>query len=94
MFVDCGNEYQIEYGYAKFSGMETTYNSMVPLTCHEGYDLRGADYITCLFDGTWSKGSSCHIKGLYIVNIYIIHNLRQRPIAPNAKWYVPDQTAS
>lgn len=59
---DCGRHYNISNGYASFPGYDTTFGNIVPILCHEGYSLVGEDFITCLADGTWSRGSYCQIK--------------------------------
>ena len=63
-FSDCGTNYDLTHGYADFPGFKTTYRQIVPIKCDDGYDLKGIDFITCQADGTWSKGSTCQIKGV------------------------------
>ena len=52
------------HGNADFSGQTTTFNSKVPVTCYEGFNIIGVDHITCQADGDWSKDASCQIKGI------------------------------
>ena len=47
-----------------FAGQDTTFNHKVPLTCLEGFDLVGEQFITCGSDGKWKADTTCQIKGM------------------------------
>ena len=64
-FSDCGSTFNLTHGRVDFSGRTTTYNQIVPLTCDEGYQIKGSHYLTCLEDGAWSTDSSCVKMGEY-----------------------------
>ena len=63
--LDCGDKYDIANGYAMFAGLDTSFDHKVPLTCLEGFDLVGEQFITCGSDGKWKADTTCQIKGMY-----------------------------
>ena len=65
--IDCGTSYSIQHGEVDFAGQETTYGSTLAVSCNSGYELHGKENVVCGPDGTWSKLSSCHIKGILSV---------------------------
>ena len=71
---DCGKDYVLDGGIVHFDGHKTTYNSQVPISCLDGYDLVGEDSTTCLATGEWEKTSSCKPKGTKsVIECYIKH---------------------
>ena len=59
---DCGARYTLDNGRVDFTGRGTTYNSIVPVTCSPGYEVKGDDFITCQANGQWSN-TDCLPKG-------------------------------
>ena len=55
----------LEGGIVHYEGHTTTYQSQVPVTCLDGFDLVGKNVITCLATGQWDKTSSCKPKGTH-----------------------------
>lgn len=41
----------------------TTYGTVAPVTCEDGYNLTGANAISCLETGLWSSDAACVIIG-------------------------------
>lgn len=77
LFADCGAIYSIENGNLNFTGRETVFNSSVPVLCDIGYEIYRESEITCLSDGTWSRNTTCRIKGMHcrkVVHKNIIKN--------------------
>ena len=64
-FSDCGRGFKLDGGQVDFTGHPTTYNSNVSVSCLDGYDLNGDNYIICLASGQWSKTATCVAKGIF-----------------------------
>ena len=62
-FPDCGRTFSLENGHVEF-GKHTTFDQTAAVICDPGYEIQGAADLTCRKDGTWSKSSRCHIKGV------------------------------
>ncbi|XP_067016808.1 sushi, von Willebrand factor type A, EGF and pentraxin domain-containing protein 1-like isoform X2 [Acropora muricata] len=54
--VDCGQPQPLRNG--SIVGVNTVFPSVMYLSCHEGFLLRGASQIQCEANGSWSKNSS------------------------------------
>ncbi|XP_015755016.1 PREDICTED: sushi, von Willebrand factor type A, EGF and pentraxin domain-containing protein 1-like isoform X3 [Acropora digitifera] len=54
--VDCGQPQTLRNG--SIVGVNTVFPSVMYLSCHEGFLLRGASQIQCEANGSWSKNSS------------------------------------
>ena len=54
-----------------FTGRQTTYGSTVPVSCNQGYGIRGTGHITCQTDGTWGGNGECLIKGRHHMNTQV-----------------------
>lgn len=54
--VDCGQPPTLRNG--SIVGVNTVFPSVMYLSCHEGFLLRGASQIHCEANGSWSKNSS------------------------------------
>ena len=61
--TDCGTTYNLTHGQVTITDGQARFNQSVPVDCDEGYEIHGEHYITCLADGTWSKNTTCVIKG-------------------------------
>ena len=61
--IDCGSKFNIEHGYVDFTGRRTDYKASVPVDCDVGYDIRGSHYTVCQSDGSWSRNTTCLVKG-------------------------------
>ena len=65
-FADCGTDYHINNGKASFAGIETTINQTAPVICDPGYETHSVKEITCLSNGSWSRGVACLKKGKHL----------------------------
>ena len=61
--LDCGTKFVIKNGYANFDGEDKNIGHSVPITCKTGYQLIGSRHTTCLPDGSWSRNTTCRIRG-------------------------------
>ena len=69
-FIDCGTDYQIEFGTINYQERWTTYKSRATVTCDKGYTLEGEEYVTCLSSGTWSTLTRCVAHGIVLFNFF------------------------
>lgn len=57
---DCGS---LKPTYGVLNNTNTTYGTIVSVICNPGYEIEGAQVLTCTNDGTWSENTTCTIKG-------------------------------
>ncbi|XP_052809389.1 C4b-binding protein beta chain-like [Mya arenaria] len=59
--VDCGDPTPTS---GSVDSGDTTYLSVVTVTCDSGYDISGSDVITCQSTGSWNATPTCERKVL------------------------------
>jgi hypothetical protein len=65
-FSDCGGLGSLGNGEIDNSA-GTKYKATATFRCNIGYNINGANTITCLYNGSWSSSApTCSIKG-YII---------------------------
>lgn len=60
LFSDCGDPTPTN-GFS--NSTDTTFGSVVNVTCVDGYTLNGSSILACNSDGNWSEYPSCIIRG-------------------------------
>ena len=55
----CSDYKDIKYGEVDFTDGNTTFGSVLLITCYSGYKLQGGYGVECMPDGCWETNATC-----------------------------------